>query len=220
MTVQRLPSGTPHFLRASTKRGLAVSATNSTAMCTGSFARARAATTWPRCSTPPPSFPRANPCSANCAPASRKPSTAGPTQSERVAPASTSPERQRRTSVRPTRWRHDKVSEPMLVLGERSYPLCLLDTNVVSELVKDDTGTLMRHFLEVFRLRDLRAAAPSRKCTFDQSGGIEREDGWLLCSHPSASGGGPFSPPGASIPRGCRGRGCRLQWCRERRERL
>jgi hypothetical protein len=36
----------------------------------------------------------------------------------------------------------------MLVLGERSYPMCLLDTNVVSEMVKDDTGALMRHYFE------------------------------------------------------------------------
>ena len=35
----------------------------------------------------------------------------------------------------------------MLVLGDRRYPICLLDTNVVSEMVKDDTGTLMRHVL-------------------------------------------------------------------------
>ena len=34
----------------------------------------------------------------------------------------------------------------MQSLGPRSHPLCLLDTNVVSEMVKDDTGELMRNF--------------------------------------------------------------------------
>lgn len=34
----------------------------------------------------------------------------------------------------------------MLDLGERSYPVCLLDTNAASVMVKDDT--MMRHFLE------------------------------------------------------------------------
>ena len=36
----------------------------------------------------------------------------------------------------------------MLTIGDNSYPLCLLDTNALSELSKDDSGELMRNFYE------------------------------------------------------------------------
>jgi hypothetical protein len=36
----------------------------------------------------------------------------------------------------------------MWTFGQRSYPLCLVDTNALSEMAKDESGALMRHFLE------------------------------------------------------------------------
>ncbi len=36
----------------------------------------------------------------------------------------------------------------MLKLGPKSHPLCLLDTMVVSEMVKDESSPVLRHFFE------------------------------------------------------------------------